>query len=368
MPKPMLKVIIAYPWMLRTAVGLDIQEISKYLVNQVDLTLALASSDISRSKSFNSLEILPLPTFPTIRFYLNLVNHIYRNKYDIVQLHDCPYLFLTTLLPNELIHRTIVSPHFMTELSLRLHFQPLTHVVHDIITALDIQYRLVAKHAVFIAISEYMKNVIEQRWKARRIELIPNPIDTNMFKPLNVTFSINSFPKLLYVGALRPVKGVDTLILTMKYLIKKYPKSKLFIVGGGNIAKYVKLSRTLGVMDNIIFVGRLSLQELVYMYNTCDIFITASHWESFCRPIVEAMSCGKPVVCRDAYACSEHIRNSGAAVGFKSDEPDEIIWAIEKVLENYNQMHENARRYALKFESSKIAEKWLQLYKLLAGV
>jgi 1,2-diacylglycerol 3-alpha-glucosyltransferase len=227
---------------------------------------------------------------------------------------------------------------------------------------------LVAKHAVFIAISEYMKNVIEQRWKARRIELIPNPIDTNMFKPLKVTFSINGFPKLLFVGALRPVKGVDTLISTMKYLIKKYPRSKLFIVGDGNVTKYVKLSRTLGVMDNIIFVGRLSPQELIYMYNMCDIFITASYWESFCRPIVEAMSCGKPVVCRDAYACSEHIRNSGAAVGFKSDNPDEIIWAIEEVLKNYNQMCENARRYALKFESSKIAEKWFHLYKLLAGV
>ena len=354
--------------MLRTAVGLYIQEISKYLANRADLTLALSSSDIPRGKSLGKiLKLLPLPTFPAMRFYLNLVNHICKNQYDVVDLHDCPYLLLTSLLPDKLIRRTIVTPHFMTELFLRLRFSHPIHVVHDIVTALDAQYRLIAKYAVFVAISEYMKNVIEQRWKAKRVVLIPNPIDTDLFRPLKVKPSVDSFPTLLFVGALRPSKGVEVLILTMKYLMKKYPKPKLFIIGKGDVAKYVKLSRALGVMDNVVFLGQASLHELVYMYNVCDIFVTASHWESFCRPIVEAMSCGKPVVCRDVYACSEHIRNSGAAVGFKSDDPDEIVWAIENVLKDYNQMSENARRYALKFESSKIAERWFHLYKILAG-
>jgi len=237
--------------------------------------------------------------------------------------------------------------------------------MHDIVTGLDLQYRIVARCAVFVAISEYMKGVIKRRWGAKRVVLIPNPVDTDVFRPMKVSSEIRGFPILLFVGRPRPTKGIEVLINVMRVLRKRYPGSKLIVVGGEN-PKLVKLAKALRVEDNVMLLGEASIERLVELYNLCDIVITASYWESFCRPIIEGMSCGKPVVCRYVYANVEHVENSGAAIGFKSDDPYEIVNAIEKALENYDELSKNARKYALKFDSKVIAGKWLKLYKLLA--
>ncbi len=111
----------------------------------------------------------------------------------------------------------------------------------------------------------------------------------------------------------------------------------------------------------INFLGFIDEEKLPNYYNACDLFVTASEWEGFGLPIIEAFACGKPVVARDAYAMTEHIEGSKAGELFrdKSDLGQRII----KVLNNIEIYSKNSRSYALQFSWEKNVEKTAVVYQ-----
>ena len=122
-------------------------------------------------------------------------------------------------------------------------------------------------------------------------------MDTSLFKPgLEEKFRKGK-PQFLFVGNLYEHKNVEELILAMKELIKLYPKAYLQIVGYGQSYDFLKRFITkLKLEDHVELVGRVSGDELPYRYASCDAYVTASRWELFGVPLLEAMACGKPVV------------------------------------------------------------------------
>ena len=56
-------------------------------------------------------------------------------------------------------------------------------------------------------------------------------------------------------------------------------------------------ARQLGVADAIIDVGRVARDDLLLLYNRCDLLLFPSLFEGFGWPPIEAMACGLPVVC-----------------------------------------------------------------------
>ena len=53
------------------------------------------------------------------------------------------------------------------------------------------------------------------------------------------------------------------------------------------------------ISSNAIFTGFVPDEELPYYYGACDLYVTASLWEGFDMPAVEAQLCGKKVVAFD---------------------------------------------------------------------
>jgi glycosyltransferase involved in cell wall biosynthesis len=77
------------------------------------------------------------------------------------------------------------------------------------------------------------------------------------------------------------------------------------------VAEARREAEALGVDDAVIFTGQLPLDELVALYQTCDLFVTASRHEGFCIPVIEALACGTPVVGAHATALPETIGPGG---------------------------------------------------------
>jgi len=136
------------------------------------------------------------------------------------------------------------------------------------------------------------KILINKGINSSKIQILPNAIDTDRFKPLN----LKKIYDLIFVGRLVPVKNVDKIIrLTAE--MKKFKKNiKLAIAGDGPERQQLeKLTTELGLKSNVIFLGYQ--QKVEYFLNQSRFFIMASSSEGLPIALIEAMACGTiPIV------------------------------------------------------------------------
>jgi len=130
--------------------------------------------------------------------------------------------------------------------------------------------------------------------------IIPNGVDLEHFSP-DVS-PIDEFCdgklNILFVGRLEKRKGLNYLLEAYKRIKQEIPNSRLIVVGPGTRLrkKYERWVRHSGLQD-VVFVGYTSYDELPRYYKTADIYCSpATGRESFGIVLLEAMAIGKPVV------------------------------------------------------------------------
>lgn len=104
-------------------------------------------------------------------------------------------------------------------------------------------------------------------------------------------------PLLLFVGKLRYYKGLEYLLQAMRGI-----EAQLLVVGTGPMERqWQALAQELSLGDKVAFLGEVSDDDLPLYYHACDLFVLpASHRsEAFGVVQIEAMACGKPVICTE---------------------------------------------------------------------
>jgi glycosyltransferase involved in cell wall biosynthesis len=141
--------------------------------------------------------------------------------------------------------------------------------------------------------------------RAAKCHVIPHGAQLDRFEPTpEVLHRAAEFkqrygyvPLILFVGLLRYYKGLSYLIEAMSSV-----EAKLLIVGQGpQGAEWQALAQHLELNDKVHFLGRVSDDDLLGLYHACDIFALPSihRSESWGAVQVEALACGKPVVCTE---------------------------------------------------------------------
>lgn len=141
---------------------------------------------------------------------------------------------------------------------------------------------------------------------------------------------------LLAVSDIYVQKNFHTLFKSLQLIIKNNKNIKLVIAGKKIDAWYyrniVELSRSLGIEDNIIFIGRVDSENLVKLYQSCKLFVFPSTAETFGNPLVEAMACGAPIATSMSSAMPEVV--NGAALLFDPLDPEAMGATILRLLED----------------------------------
>ncbi|MCX5998500.1 MAG: glycosyltransferase family 4 protein, partial [Chloroflexi bacterium] len=101
---------------------------------------------------------------------------------------------------------------------------------------------------------------------------------------------------ILFVSRLDRRKGVSYLLKAYRLVKREIPESRLIIVGPGRRRRYEEWVRSVGLED-VVFVGYTSHDDLPRYYRTCDVFcIPAVGRESFGIVLLEAMAASRPIV------------------------------------------------------------------------
>lgn len=153
------------------------------------------------------------------------------------------------------------------------------------------------------------------------------------FESLRKKLAPNGETLLLSISRLVAWKNVDKIIEAMPEVIAHSRSVRLIVVGDGpDKDEYMRLASSLGVKDNVLFVGAVKQSE-VYLYNfASDIFISMNNLSSISNPVFEAMSCGACVIALDRGTTRELIRDGEN--GIVISDPSLLAEAIIGLLKN----------------------------------
>lgn len=222
------------------------------------------------------------------------------------------------------------------------------------------------------------KSIRLKRFK-HKIRVIPNGVNLNTFnknideKKIRIHHSIPIQSKIiLFVGALEMYKGIEYLLKAFKKILNYEKTSYLIIVGMGSILKQLKeMTVELEISDNVIFAGYVSDNDLPYYYSACDLFVlpSTSSGEGFGIVQIEALACGKPVICTDLPGVNEVDKNEVASLHIPPKDCDSLANAILELLENEKlarEMGENGRKLVEeKYTWARVAEEMERVYREL---
>ena len=150
------------------------------------------------------------------------------------------------------------------------------------------------------SVSKYLKDDLK-KVSGLDSKVVYNKIDKKRFNQkvkgnkIKKKYNLKNNKVLLYVGRIAPHKGIHLLLKSFNIVKKQIPNLKLLIVGKPTFNNYFKKLKKTANKD-VIFTGFVPDENLPYYYAACDVYVTASLWEGFNLPAVEAQACGKPVV------------------------------------------------------------------------
>ncbi|KAA3665095.1 MAG: glycosyltransferase family 1 protein [Chloroflexi bacterium] len=204
---------------------------------------------------------------------------------------------------------------------------------------------------------------------ARSVHVLGNGVDTEQFSP--VPFDVNKkYPYFLTVGRLAPRKGLKDLLKCAAIVHKKYPDYRFLIAGEGPLQSELEHEiRELNLLNCVKLLGHVEdRKRLINLYRGATGYAHAAHYEGLPTALLEAMSCGRPVVTTAVSGALDVIQHGENGLLVPAHAPAEMAKAVEhlitqpsfaatmgkfahKTIENRYSWHVISRNYVACYES-----------------
>jgi glycosyltransferase involved in cell wall biosynthesis len=236
---------------------------------------------------------------------------------------------------------------------------------------LGIIFKAIWKNAsVRIACSEGLKQRALKFYPQVKIDVIPNGVDIEKFRPLSENKAKKSdIIRLITVGRLSITKRVDILIDTVRILVEQGRNVKLLIVGGGSLKDSLEKYATQKNLANFIeFRGIVDSQQMPQLYQNSDLYISATMQEGMSSAMLEAMASGLPIITTQCEGVDELIKANGIIV--QQETADEIAKVISELVMNTEKlelMSKASRKHSENFTWKAVSEEYLKLYQKISS-
>jgi L-malate glycosyltransferase len=288
----------------------------------------------------------------TINMLKNAINKF--GKPDIIHIHF-PIITLTEGIWDYLTglqSNIVITEHYSRVQNKELSFQ---------------QIKLLKKIALeadkFLCVNNLLpKSIVELTGIEREYIEIPNVVAPIFNLQKN---SDNGNYRFISIGRLVKEKNFDALIEAFTKKFSDSSSVELIIVGGGEEYKNLqKKIDSLNMHKKIKLTGFLDRKKTAQILENSNSYVTASSFETFGVPVVEALSCGKPVVVADTSPLKQYINKERGLV-FSVGDIDSLAFAMEKIYErrsffNNKEIAGFAEQY---FSEKAIGEKLHSIYR-----
>jgi len=312
---------------------------------------------------------------------------------------------LANLLPSDL---DILNPHDLYGARISYWYQRDVKRVSSVLTLNDLsisQWSLFKdpafgreKTTIIKSIIDYMRDVwgsfpylrangiiavLDERivdrvkdYTGKTVVVVRSGVDSDDFKFLPHSLALPKNIRLLCHGIFYIHRRFEDIILALSMLREKGYDMTLTIIGDyghkNSAKKYYEklldLTRDLGLEGKVIFEGKVSESALHQAYNKHDIFIFASHMQTWGLAVFEAMASGIPVVLSKSAGASQVLVDGKTALLVPPLSPQSIAEAVIKLIESRDLYHfivNEARQFVEREVTwKKYADKMEQLFQM----
>jgi glycosyltransferase involved in cell wall biosynthesis len=177
-------------------------------------------------------------------------------------------------------------------------------------------------------------------------------------------------PYVIAVGTVEPRKGYPVLLQAVERAAENIPDLQLVIVGAtGWLAEPIERAlEEAQQRGRVLRLRHISDQTLAALYSAAAAFVTASFYEGFNFPLLEALACGAPAIATDIPVHREVAGN--AALFFRSGDVDSLAEAMISLLTDTTlarRLQQAGPQQASRFSWHKSAEQHIAVYRAVAS-
>ena len=177
-------------------------------------------------------------------------------------------------------------------------------------------------------------------------------------------------PVFLTSRLLEPLYNVPCVLRAFALIQKRIPESRLTVAGEGFLREELEsLARELN-LRNTEFIGRVPFENMPEMYDSADIYLTATDLDNMPSSITECLASGLPVVTTDAGGIPYIVSHEETALIVERNDHEAMAASAFRLLEDNDLaagIAARAREHCRKFSWQGVQGEWLALYRELAS-
>ncbi len=251
----------------------------------------------------------------------------------------------------------------------------LTYAVTSHLTKFNIKY----SNAV-VTVTDAHKEKIKETDPFKLIKVIPNGVDTNLFKPISRSRALKELKMeefedktiLIYFGSIDPWLDFSTVFRVMRRLVKKGYDILLFVVGFCHSRYYIEelkvAAESVGVGKRLCFFDPVPQDKLVYFINASDVVLVPYEMklknQAVPLKVLESIAC-KKFVC--VTKLPEILNRFGDVVGQYSS-AEELEYALLRYIKGKMEIPgSRMNEIVLEYSWDNIASSYYDLMRQLAS-
>ena len=225
------------------------------------------------------------------------------------------------------------------------------------------------RFATKIAVSDFTRGYFEFAADDPKVVVIPNGVSGDRFAGAEERGCEDDYagsPLLVTVGNVTHRKGQDNVIRALPTLLKRYPNLVYHVAGLPTEREaFLRLARSLGVSDHVVFHGAVSEQELFCLLKAADVFMMLSastesgDVEGFGIAILEANLLGVPAVGSRNCGIEDAIDHGKTGLLVDPADADAVAEAVHTVMLNRPSFSQQGQQWAAQHSWQAIGDRYV---------